>query len=170
MSQDSELRLAVTVCATKRYQYAMTAQARVVHANLRSFPGTIAIVLVGDKNLKPIADLYDVLFSKAKEEERFSVISIGHFQEKPEAAPYKNEVQLLIAQMRTAAFCAARAFDADLCWSLDSDVIPKSASCFRMLRWILEIPDRYYEVAISPYPSQGGGDSMLCGRGTPEHP
>jgi hypothetical protein len=163
---NSSDRLAVTVCATEEYQYAMTAQARTLHANLRHLEIPISIILAGDEGLKKIEDLYSQLFKGAGD--RVTIERIAGFKG-TDGKNYKHAAQLLIAQMRTAAFTRARELGATLCWSLDSDVIPKTANCFRMLNWILEMPDRYYEVAISPYPSQGGGD-MLTGRGTPETP
>lgn len=158
-------RLAITVCATEKYQYAMTAQARAIHANLRHLRIPIAIILVGDEGLRKIDDLYRMLFKNAGD--RVTFIRIAGFKS-VEGENYKSAAQLLIGQMRTAAFEAARAWGASHCWSLDSDVIPKTSTCFRTLRWILDIPGDYYEVAISPYPSQGGSD-FLTGRGTPEH-
>lgn len=157
--------IAVTICATKDYQYAMTAQARAVHANLRGIDASVKIILVGDEGMKKIGDLYRALFEKAPNTE---VISVTGFKE-IQAVNYDKQAQLLIAQMRTVAFSKARSLNADLCWSLDSDVIPKSSNCFRTLKWLLEMPDGYYGVAISPYPSQGGGD-MLTGRGSPQNP
>ena len=164
MNSDPE-KLAVTICATGRYQYAMKAQARAIHANLCRYAGPIAIILVGDDGLKDIEKLYGDLFSKKDDA---SVIRVAGFSE-TKGENYKNEAQLLIAQMRTAAFVRARTWGASIVWSFDSDVIPKSSDCFRTLRWILDIPNAFYEVAVSPYPSQGGGD-FLTGRGTPENP
>ena len=161
-------RLAITVCATERYQYAMTAQARAIHANVRHLRIPIAIILAGDEGLRKTETLYKSLFKQGIEAGRVIVDRIAGF-ESPIGENYKNAAQLLIAQMRTAAFERARSWGASFCWSLDSDVIPKSSSCYSTLRWILDIPGRFYEVAISPYPSQGGGD-MLTGRGTPENP
>lgn len=166
MTMNPSDRLAVTVCATEAYQYAMTAQARTIHANLRHLEIPICIILAGDDKLKGIEDLYKQLFESAGD--RVTIERIPGFKATA-GRNYKNEAQLLIAQMRTAAFARARSFGATHCWSLDSDVIPKTSNCFRTLAWILEIPDRYYEVAISPYPSQGGGD-VLTGRGSPESP
>ena len=161
-------RLAITVCATDKYQYAMTAQARLVHANLRQLRIPIAVILAGDEGLKRIETLYRSLFKQGIDAGRVTVERIAGF-EAAAGENYKNAAQLLIAQMRTVAFERARAWGASLCWSLDSDVLPKSSSCYSTLRWLLDMPGRYYEVAISPYPSQGGGD-MLTGRGTPENP
>ena len=158
--------LAVTICATKGYQYAMIPQARAIHANLRHLTHPIFIILIGDEGLKTIEEAYKALFfhrTNVRIERR------AGFAGKEGDLNYKNSAQLLIAQMRTAAFVQARALGATLCWSFDSDVIPKTSSCYRTLRWLLEIPGSFYQVAIAPYPSQGGGD-FLAGRGTPEHP
>lgn len=160
-------RLAVTICATASYQYAMRAQARMLHANLHRLKIPIAIILVGDEGLKNVADFYTQLF--AGHEPAVEVIRVAGFKEKDGQQNYKNGAQLMIAQMRTAAFDRARRFGAALCWSLDSDVIPKSSACYETLRWLLDIPGGFYQVAIAPYPSQGGGD-LLAGRGTPENP
>ena len=158
--------LAVTICATKKYQYAMVAQARTIHANLRHVEHPIVIVLVGDSGLKEIEDLYKALF---KGKTNVSFERRAGFEANAGDLNYKNGAQLLIAQMRSEAFAVARTAGATLCWSFDSDVIPKTACCYRTLKWILDMPGSFYEVAISPYPSQGGGD-LLAGRGTPEHP
>src|SRR5580693_4096971 len=158
-------RLAVTICATKSYQYAMQPQAQAVLANLRHLAHPVNVILVGDSKMKKIADLYADLF---REKPDWKVETIEGFEEKDGDLNYKNDAQLLIAQMRTAAFSRARALGADLCWSLDSDVLPKTSACYRTLRWLLDMPDGYYGVAISPYPSQGGS-GFLTGRGTPEH-
>ena len=172
MNSDAE-KLAVTICATARYQYAMKAQARAIHANLCRHAGPIAIILVGDEGLKAIEKTYRELFADGSGQAGalkagVEVIRIAGFEE-VKGENYKNEAQLLIAQMRTAAFARARSWGASIVWSFDSDVIPKSSDCFRTLRWILEIPNSFYEVAVAPYPSQGGGD-LLTGRGTPENP
>lgn len=157
--------LAVTICATEKYQYAMRAQARMVQANLRDYPGPIRLILCGDDGLRPVESLYVELFAGRPD---FEIKSIRRFKSAA-GENYKNAAQLLIAQMRTAAFAAARTAGASLCWSLDSDVIPKTALCFRTLHWLLNMPGAFYGVAISPYPSQGGGD-FLTGRGNPERP
>jgi hypothetical protein len=83
------------------------------------------------------------------------------------AVGYDNSSQLLIAQMRTMATSRAVAWGADVCWSLDSDVLPPANALNCMLD-ILSFDNGYYGVAACPYPSQGGG-AFLCGRGTQQH-
>ena len=162
-------KLAVMICATEDYQYAMSAQARAVHANLRHLAIPIVIVLVGDDGLKEIERLYVKLFKAEAPGSIVKVIANRSFKQKDGGTNYKQPAQILIASMRTAAVTIAREEGATLAWSLDSDVLPKTSNCFRTLRWLLDIPGNFYEVAISPYPSQGGGD-FLTGRGAPENP
>lgn len=164
MRNEADEILAITICATDNYRYAMLPQARALHANLDGFAGKIVVILVGGVGINDIGKFYGKLFG-----DRAKIVTMADFRETPGAENYKNTAQLLIAQMRTVAFTAARQNGATLCWSMDSDVIPKTGNCFRTLRWMLEMPGAYYQIAISPYPSQGGGD-LLAGRGEPENP
>jgi len=77
---------------------------------------------------------------------------------------YQKDAQLVIGQMRTAAFCKARSLGVDLCWSLDSDVLPPP-NALRCLKNALEFDLGHYSVAMVTYPSQGGG-GFLGGFGT----
>ena len=77
---------------------------------------------------------------------------------------YKNEVQLMIAQMRTLATRELLAMGCDRILSMDSDVLPKYNSIRCMLD-MLSFDNGFYDVAQCPYPSQGGG-SFLGGGGT----
>ena len=163
--------LAVTICATARYQYALTAQARAVAANLGRLTVPVHIVLVGDSGLKPIDALYRELLPgdnfRVHVDTRFTDLPRPKDGEDPNNN-YQPAAQLLIARMRTAAFAKARALGATMCWSLDSDVIP-GPTCLENLSWLLRFDRGYYGVAISPYVSQGGG-GWLAGRGTPQQP
>lgn len=153
--------ITVTICATEKYAYALIPQARRVAAALSGqTPGTI--ILVGDDSCKPAIREYQRLLEKW---------AVKHIEMKGlngNGASYKETAQLTIAQMRTAAFSTARALGADLCWSLDSDVLPRP-NAFRCMKTMLEFDDGFYSVSTCPYPSQGGG-GFLGGRGTPQHP
>lgn len=81
---------------------------------------------------------------------------------------YKEESQLLIAWMRHAASSFAIAWGADLCLSLDSDVLPPP-NAIRSMIDMIQFDGGFYSVAFCPYPSQGGG-AFLGGRGTPQNP
>lgn len=150
--------LAIIICATKSYQYALESQARLIQANLASFTGSAALILVTDKN--PVERLL----------ERFrellgDFVSVHHVPLHLDEHPnYKEAAQLVIATMRTAGFCKARALKAQQVWSLDSDVLPPS-NALRCMQQALAFDDGFYGVATCPYPSQGGG-GFLFGRGT----
>lgn len=159
-------RLALYTCATAGYTYALTAQARKLQAALRLLPEPmeIAVYLVheGNPEAAAAATLWRSLLPEALVEsiDDPRLVS-GHENYQPSA-------QLVIAQMRTLATCAARAWDADYCLALDSDVLP-SHNSLRCMLDALRFDGGYYAVAACPYPSQGGGD-FLCGRGTPQNP
>lgn len=159
------MKLAIHTCATAGYTYALTAQARKMQgaiALLRE-PVDIAVHIVHEGNGEALAAvrLWQQLLPAAE------VVSIADPRFVTGHENYKPSAQLVIAQMRTAAVCAARAWEADFCLSLDSDVLPATNSLRCMLD-ALRFDGGYYAVATCPYPSQGGGD-FLCGRGTPRN-
>lgn len=159
--------LAITICATRDYLYAIRELAARVQSNLiyttRSFD-RILIILSGDESeeLRSAARLFDGIVPRAEVCERAQPLPAAA------AKNYDPAAQLMIAVMRSAAFGAARAAGADLCWSLDSDVLPPENALECMLD-VLAFDRGYYGVASCPYPSQGGGD-FLGGRGTPQRP
>ena len=150
------MKLAITVCATKKYCYAMKAQARRVQAACEGIE-TGNIILVGDDALKSIVEFYKSIMPKWDCEmlafKNLPTIEKG----------YDGQAQLLIAQLRTAAFERARALDVDQCWSLDSDVLPPP-NALKWMQHMLNFDD-LYSISTCPYPSQGGG-GFLGGRGT----
>ncbi|GDX11271.1 hypothetical protein LBMAG57_30430 [Verrucomicrobiota bacterium] len=160
------MKLAITICATRDYLYAMPELAVRIQANLayttRKF-SAIHLILSGDESpeLEAIA-------------RKFSSIGRGveiHTETQtlpPSAKNYDKPAQMMIAAMRTRAFTAARGLGADACWSLDSDVLPPE-NALECMMGMLEFDRGYYGVAACPYPSQGGGD-FLGGRGTPQRP
>lgn len=81
---------------------------------------------------------------------------------------YKEQAQLLIANLQQVGFSRAIEDGADLCWSVESDVlVPHNAlSCSLDM---LAFDGGYYGVAFVTYPSQSGG-MFLGGRGTPSNP
>ena len=80
---------------------------------------------------------------------------------------YKEEAQMLIAQLQSAAFTEARKIGATYCWSIETDVlVPPNA--LNVLMDCLHFDNGYYDVAMCSYPSQGGG-SFLGGRGDYHH-
>lgn len=76
---------------------------------------------------------------------------------------YKSDAQLLIAQMQSVAFSEARKLNADLFWSLESDVLV-GVNSLQVSLDSLDYDKGYYDVCMCTYPSQGGG-SYLGGHG-----
>lgn len=157
-------RVAIVTCATKSYTYAIEAFMRAVSRNIyhlnRHNPDEyeFKIIFVGDQ----------VAWQKASSvmNTHFDADQIDNFisDEWSEGENYKKHAQLTIAQMRTKTFEKARRWNADFCWSLDSDVLVPDNALLCSLQ-MLSFDRGYYSIACCPYPSQGGG-SFLTGRGT----
>lgn len=163
------MRLAITVCATESYTYAMRAQARRVQGMILESKlargATGVMILVGDNSKEMVA--MEKIYGEEILPEGWEVKRIeGKFTDG--LKNYKNPAQLVIARMRSAAFDESRRRDVDACLSLDSDVLPQTNALDVMLQ-SLQFDDGFYSVATLPYPSQGGGD-FLAGRGIPENP
>jgi hypothetical protein len=145
----------------------MMAQARRVIATFDQVVEKInegKIVLVGDNSqeLMDVEEFYKEILPSS-----WSVIRLSSNLE--DGLPnYKMGAQLVIARMRSIGFSFARRHQFDLCWSLDSDVLPPHNALACMLQ-MLEFDSGFYGVACCPYPSQGGGD-FLGGRGTDQNP
>lgn len=155
--------LAITICATKSYTYAMRAQARRVVANIQAAgvpPGHV--VLVGDESaeLKAIAKCYESLLPP-----EWKVTLIGNKALAEGGENYKERAQLLIATMRSEAFAFCRKIGAALVWSLDSDVLPP-ANALRCMVKMLEFDDGFYSISTCPYPNS----AWLGGFGSPTKP
>lgn len=155
-------RLAITICATKSYTYAMDAQARRVAANCAHLDqADLVVVLVGDKSKEftRLKGVYQKLLPGA-EVGTYSVVD-----EIPEAPNYKEQAQLLIARMREEAHAVARSYAVEQCWSLDSDVLPP-ANALRCMQDMLAFDKGYYSVSTCPYPNH----AFLGGFGTRQSP
>lgn len=153
--------LAITVCATGSYTYAMRAQARRVAANCGNGGKDTAIILVGDssQSLQEVAAYYRFLMPSVR-------IDLHPLPNLSEDNPnYKQQAQMVIARMRDEAFARARAHDADECWSLDSDTLPPQ-NALRCMRDMLKFDDGYYSVSTCPYPNS----AFLGGFGTRYNP
>lgn len=155
--------IAITICATRSYVYAIIAQARRIQACIQN-ETNVAVILVGDDSpeIAKAKELYEQILPNGCS----VTLLLGQYEDGHKN--YKNAAQLVIAQMRSRAFDRARQLNVDLCWSLDSDVLPPP-NALRCMKQMLEFDDGLYSISTCPYPSQGGGD-FLGGRGTPEHP
>jgi hypothetical protein len=77
---------------------------------------------------------------------------------------YKDDAQLIIARIQQKAFSLAREINADIFWSIESDVlVPPNA--LKVLLQTLEFDEGYYGVAMVTYPN----GQFLGGRGNPRH-
>jgi hypothetical protein len=92
----------------------------------------------------------------------YCVKSVG-VQDSQEA--YKDDAQLIIARIQQKAFSTARDLDADLFWSIESDILIPPNS-LKILNQALEFDDGYYGIAMITYPN----GQFLGGRGSPTHP
>lgn len=152
--------LAVTICATKSYTYAMLSQANRVAINLRNgWRDKFVIILSGDKSsqLEAVRRKYVELLGPE------SIVLLNAGSENS-GDNYKEEAQRLIARLRDAAFTEARRLGATFCWSLDSDTLPPH-NALRCMVNTLEFDDGYYSVATCPYPNT----AFLGGFGTPHN-
>lgn len=161
------MKLGIYTTATPNHSYALSAQARALQSACL-YAGVddpiVCLVCSDDGFADTIETLYENLFPDIQ------IIKIKNKEWKDcEAGKYyKNPVQLMIAQMRTAGTRALLAAGCDRILSMDSDVLPPHNSIQCMLT-MLEFDRGYYQVAACPYPSQGGG-AFLGGRGTHRNP
>lgn len=142
--------LAITICATKSYTYAMTAQARRVVANIAAAkcpPGHVVLVGDNSKELAGIQAAYQELLPDGWKVTRIVDEKLAEGGEN-----YKEAAQLLIARMRSAAFAFCRKIGAARVWSLDSDVLPP-ANALRCMATMLDFDGGYYSVSTCPYPN-----------------
>lgn len=156
--------IAITVCATKSYCYAAFAQARRVQAAIAHLAEGV-VILVGDASneFERMIETWKQVLPQGWSVEAIKIAGLE------EHVNYKPNAQLVIAQMRTAAFTRARQLRVTQCWSLDSEVLPQEDALVCM-QDMLHFARSYYSVATCPYPSQGGSGLFLGGRGTPQRP
>lgn len=156
----------ISTYATKRYAYALPNFGRRLAATLSASQESGGLFLfVGDQS--------DIIEEKAYRHIAENLPSGWDFElmqlpiEDSNLKNYKEDAQLLIAQMQSAAMTKARQLRASIFWSLESDVlVPHNA--FSVSLDILNFDEGYYDIAMCSYPSQGGG-AFLGGRGDYRH-
>lgn len=155
------MSLAIAICATKNFTYAMCEQLRRVVANLRDEPPG-HVILSGDSSaeLKAVIAEYQRLMPDG-----WRVHHIENRLAEDNNPHYQQAAQLLLMQLRSEAFSCARRLNVDCCWSLDSDVLPPP-NALRCMKTMLQFDDGYYGVSTCPYPNS----LFLGGRGTPQNP
>ena len=154
------MTIAITICATKNYTYAMGEQIRRIVANLRDEPPG-HVILSGDSSpeLKGVVSEFHRMCPDG-----WNVHHIENPFAEDNNPQYQPSAQLLLMQLRAEAFSCARRLNVEFCWSLDSDVLPP-ANALRCMKTMLEFDDGYYGVSSCPYPNT----LFLGGRGTPQN-
>lgn len=156
------MKLAIYTAATKGYGHALVAQARRIISGLaleNRITETLFIFVTDDESeVEKAKSIYDAS----------GISTEVLITDRTGGENYKEAAQLLIASMRQSASTRALAWGADLCLSLDSDVLPP-ANAIRCMIDMISFDGGFYSVAFCPYPSQGGG-AFLGGRGTPQNP
>ena len=149
--------IAVTTYATQAYEYSVRAMARHVAAAVQHHAEGL-FVFAGDRSpvIEKAAAYVKSLLPKWKHE--FIALKLDDHNER-----YKQDAQLVISRLQTAAFQAARQSGADACWSVEADLlVPPNA--LRVSEDMLRFDSGYYDVAMVTYPN----DAFLGGRGTPQ--
>ena len=161
-------RLTIVTYFTKPYTYAVKAQARRVLSNLQDVPTDeweIHFVACTDKSEaanEAFTYYSELLKDRVTAHQVFCDYDAETFRNE---IPYKEESQLLIAQMTQAVLDKAKLLQSDYTWILEADILP-APNALRCLLDVLRFDAGYYDIAFSPYPSNGGG-SFLGGFGSP---
>lgn len=155
-------KIALVTCATENYTYAFPAFLRAISRNIyhlqkiAKVKADIKLFIVGDATLQQDAVQREIgLHFNDQNNVQVEVFTANW----TEGENYQKHAQLTIAQMRTKTFELARAWGADYCWSLDSDVLVPDNGLACALQ-VLAFDNGYYSIACCPYPSQGGGSFM----------
>lgn len=157
--------IVVATYATHRYAYALPNVGRrissaICHSGIKKGD----FIFVGDQSEKIKESAFLYIDTVLPEGWNFHFIPLDLDDN---LKNYKEDAQLLIAQMQSAAFTQARLLDADYFWSIESDVlVPHNALSVSIDT--LSFDDGYYDIVMCTYPSQGGG-AFLGGRGSYRH-
>jgi hypothetical protein len=156
--------LAILICATTQFQYALKAQARAIkqNATLANLDGGHIVLVTDETPILGILAHYGVILGESWKIHHIPLPVSDGF------ARYKTNAQLLIVQMHSAAFDKARALGVEFVWTLESDVLPEPGN-LRCMRDMLAFDGGYYDVAFCPYVSSGGG-GIMGGRGNERNP
>ena len=153
--------ISVVTCATKRYSYSLPNFGRRISTALQHHKKG-CFIFVGDESDKIKEQSHKYISEILPKGWEFVFIPIP--VEDEGLRNYKEDAQMLIAQMQSVGFTEARKRNSKLCWSVESDVlVPPNA--LKVSEDTLKFDDGYYDVAMVSYPSQGGG-SFLGGRGS----
>jgi hypothetical protein len=137
------MNLAITVCATKRYRYAMRSQAYCIAAclNYAQIVEPPLVVLVGDDSIPEVASEWETILG-------VPVQTVMLALDDTKGVNYKREAQMRIAAMRRASIHATRG--ARQVWILDSDVLPPP-NALQCMQDMLRFDRGFYDVAFCTY-------------------
>ncbi len=157
--------LVVATYATERYGYALPNFGRRIAsaiAEAKDSVYSIKFLFIGDesKEINELAHQYIRAYLPDWCDFYFKPLPLQDAKVKN----YKEDAQLLIAQMQGEAFSIARKMGADLFFSTEADVLVQPNS-LRVALDCLHFDNGYYDIAMCTYPSQGGGP-FLGGRGS----
>jgi hypothetical protein len=155
--------ITIATYATKRYAYALPNFGRRLASALSySAEAGGQVLFIGDESEKIKNDSYEYIAKQLPLGWDFRLVQLPVHDDK--LRNYKEDAQLLIAQMQSVALTEARKSRTSFFWSIESDVlVPHNALDVSMN--LLSFDNGYYDVAMCTYPSQGGGP-FLGGRGT----
>lgn len=157
------MNLTITTYATKSYTYALEAQMQLcIQALQLAKWDTATFIFAGDESeeVKNAFSLY------AENLERIGVESIllPLNVECNENKDHNQNSNLVIAKLQAAAWHEARLRGADLCWSLEADILPQPKTLHTLMD-VLAFDGGWYDVAMAAYPNS----DFLGGRGTPRN-
>jgi hypothetical protein len=155
--------ITISTYATKRYTYALPNFGRRLASSL-AYSAEIGgkVLFIGDESEEIKLASQKYIAEQLPSGWDFELIPLPVHDDK--LRNYKEDAQLLIAQMQSEALSEARRIRSSHFWSIESDVlVPYNALSVSMD--VLNFDNGYYDVAMCTYPSQGGGP-FLGGRGT----
>lgn len=155
------MKIGITIACTHSYQYA-----------LKDCIRRVRFALAHAKTSRPNIDEVFIISTDAEGEayarelcpEAF--IEITDLQEGGKR--YKEQAQMLIADLQQMGFDRAIRENVDLCWTVESDILVPHNALSCMLD-MLQFDSGYYDVAFVTYPSHSGS-AFLGGNGSPSHP
>ena len=153
----------VATFATKRYDYALpNFGRRIASAIADSGISEGVFLFIGDKSEKIRESALLYIGEMLPKGWTFMFEAMDVHDDK--LKNYKEDAQLLIAQMQGHGFAIARKHKASHFFSVEADVLVQPNS-IRVALDCLHFDNGYYDVAMCTYPSQGGGP-FLGGRGS----
>lgn len=161
----NEKILAICISATKSYLYAWEQCIRGITAAVSHYNSGHFIYASDDsKECKNALE-----FAKQNLPANWQIHNIVFKDLNDKEEKYQRQSQIIIAKLQGATFHKARQIKADLCFSVESDVILKGDS-LRVLEWALSMPaadgSPIYDISSGTY----NNSSPLLGFGTPQNP